>query len=58
LLLWFRLGLQVQSLPGLMAAGSVMVVLFGITWIFFVYRQDPYVDLRPHLGRLRAWNKA
>jgi hypothetical protein len=34
-----------------MAAGSVMVLLFGITWIFFVYRRDPYVDLRPHLGR-------
>jgi hypothetical protein len=53
LLLWFRLGLHVQSFPGLMAAGSVMVLLFGITWIFFVYRRDPYVDLRPHLGRLR-----
>jgi len=55
LLLWFRLGLHVQSFPGLMAAGSVMVLLFGIMWIFFVYRRDPYVDLRPHLGWLRVW---
>jgi len=54
LLLWFRLGLHVQSFPGLMAAGSVMVLVFGFTWIFFVYRRDPYVDLRPHLGRLRT----
>ena len=58
LLLWLKLGLRVQTLPGLVAAGFVMVLLFGITWIFFVYRQDPYVDLRPHLSRLRTWSKA
>lgn len=57
-LLWFKLGLQVQSLPGLVAAGMVMAVLFGVTWVFFVYRADPYVDLRPHLVRLRAWTRA
>jgi len=58
LLLWLRLGLHIQTLVGLVGAGCVMVLLFSITWIFFVYREDPYVDLRPHLGRLRAWNKA
>jgi len=58
LLLWLKLALDIQTLAGLVGAGSVMVLFFGITWIFFVYRQDPYVDLRPHLGRLRAWNKA
>jgi O-antigen/teichoic acid export membrane protein len=58
LLLWFRLGLDVQSLTGLIAAGSAMVLLFGVTWVFFVYRNDPYVDVRPHLGRLRAWSRA
>ena len=58
LLLWFKLGLHVQSITGLVAAGSAMVLLFGVTWVFFVYRDDPYVDLRPHLVRLRAWSRA
>jgi hypothetical protein len=58
LLLSLKLGLHIQTLAGLVGAGSVMMLCFGITWIFFVYRRDPYVDLRPHLGRLRAWNKA
>ena len=30
----------------------------GLTWIFFVYRHDPYVDVRPQLVRLRAWARA
>lgn len=50
-LLWFKLGLRVESMTGLVAAGSTMVLLFGLTWVFFVYRHDPYVDLRPHLMR-------
>jgi O-antigen/teichoic acid export membrane protein len=58
LLLWLKLGLHVQTFGGLVGAGCVMVLLFGITWVFFVYRQDPYVDLKPHLSRLRAWSKA
>jgi O-antigen/teichoic acid export membrane protein len=58
LLLWFRIGLRVQSITGLAAAGSAMVVLFGLTWVFFVYRNDPYVDLRGHLVRFRAWSRA
>jgi O-antigen/teichoic acid export membrane protein len=58
LLLWFRLGLRVESIIGLLTAGSAMVLLFGVTWIFFVYRDDPYVNLRIHLVRLRAWSRA
>jgi O-antigen/teichoic acid export membrane protein len=58
LLWWFKVGLQVQSIHGLVAAGSAMLVLFGLTWIFFVYRDDPYVDLKPHLVRFRAWSRA
>ena len=58
LLLWFRVGLDVQTMPGMMAAGTAMLVLFGLIWVFFVYRDDRYVDLRPHLGRLRAWGRA
>jgi peptidoglycan biosynthesis protein MviN/MurJ (putative lipid II flippase) len=55
LLLWYRHGLNVASLPGLVAAGSSMVLLFGIMAIVFVYRGDPYVDLRSHLLRRRIW---
>lgn len=28
----------------LAAAGSAMVIVFGVVWVFFVYRADPYVD--------------
>jgi O-antigen/teichoic acid export membrane protein len=55
LLLWFKLGLEVRDMSGLVAAGSAMVVLFGVTWVFYVYRDDPYVNLRSHLLRFRAW---
>lgn len=58
LLLWFRLGLGVHSLPGLVLAGMTMVVLFGLTWIFFVYRNDPYVDLGHGLARVMVWSRA
>ncbi|MCC7416175.1 MAG: polysaccharide biosynthesis protein [Acidobacteria bacterium] len=58
LLLWFRLGLGVQGLFGLAAAGAATVFLFALTWIFFVYRRDPLVDVSPHLARLLAWGRA
>jgi O-antigen/teichoic acid export membrane protein len=58
LLLWFKLFLRVETIGGLIAAGSAMAVLFAVTWIAFVYRHDPYVDLRPHLARLRGWSRA
>jgi O-antigen/teichoic acid export membrane protein len=57
LLLWFKLGADVQNLVGLAVAGSTMLVLFGLTWVFFVYRHDPYVDVRPQLVRIRAWGR-
>lgn len=57
LLIWFRLGLNVASFPGLVGAGSAMVVLFGLTWIFFVYRNDRYVDVQGHLLRLRMGSR-
>ena len=55
LLLWFKLGLQVSDMIGLIAAGSAMVVLFGLTWLFYVYRDDPYVNVKSHLVRFAAW---
>jgi O-antigen/teichoic acid export membrane protein len=58
LLLWCKLGLEVESLFGLAAAGSAMIVLFAVTWVFFVYRDDPLVDLRPHVFRFRGWSRA
>lgn len=58
LLLWFKLSMQVQTLADLALAGSAVVVLFALTWIFFVYRDDPYVDLRGHVVRLRQWSRA
>jgi O-antigen/teichoic acid export membrane protein len=57
LLLWFKLGLEVRSLGGIAAAGVAMVLLFAITWVAFVYRNDPYVDLRSRL-RLRMEERA
>jgi len=58
LLLWFRLGLDVRSLGGLVAAGIAMVLVFSVTWVGFVYRRDPYVDLRERLPQWRAWSRA
>jgi O-antigen/teichoic acid export membrane protein len=58
LLLWFRLALQVRSLLGLLAAGSAMAVVFGLTWVWYVYRDDPYVNLRAQLPVVREWVRA
>jgi O-antigen/teichoic acid export membrane protein len=52
---WCRLTLNVSTFTGLAAAGSAMLLLFGITAVFYIYRRDPYVDLRAHLGRARIW---
>lgn len=55
LLLWCKHYFNVDSMTGLVAAGSAMVLLFAITWVFFVYRDDPYVDLRAHVSGRRVW---
>jgi O-antigen/teichoic acid export membrane protein len=52
LLLWFRDGLDVRGLAGLGAAGIAMLAMFGVIWVFFVYRHDPYVDVRGRLQQL------
>jgi len=51
-LLWFKLGLAVQSLIGLVIAGTTVCVLFALMSVFFVYRNDPYLDLRSEVARL------
>jgi O-antigen/teichoic acid export membrane protein len=49
LLLWCKNSLDVRTLPELVGAGIAMVLVFAVTWVFFVYRKDPYVDLRSRL---------
>ena len=53
LLLWFRFSLEVRDMVGLVAAGSAMTVLFALIWLFYVYRDDPFVNVRSHLVRFR-----
>jgi O-antigen/teichoic acid export membrane protein len=55
LLMWFKFGINVQTLPGLVVAGASMSALFGVIWMLFVYKGDPYVDLTPRLPR--AWGR-
>jgi peptidoglycan biosynthesis protein MviN/MurJ (putative lipid II flippase) len=55
LLMWFKFGIDVQTLPGLATAGASMAVLFGLVWMSFVYKGDPYVDLTPRF--LRGWSR-
>jgi O-antigen/teichoic acid export membrane protein len=58
LLLWFKLGLDVRSLAGLAVAGIATTVLFGLIWVLFVFRKDPYVELRAPLPLRRVWGRA
>ena len=51
---WFKDGLDVRGLAGIGGAGMAMILVFAFTWVLFVYRGDPYVDLRGRLGRLLA----
>jgi O-antigen/teichoic acid export membrane protein len=55
LLIWFKSVLQVQSITGLAAAGVAMTAVAAVTWLVFVYRDDPFVDPSPYLARLRMW---
>jgi O-antigen/teichoic acid export membrane protein len=57
LLGWFKAVLGVDGFTGLATAGIAMAVAFALIWVLFVYRDDPYVDVRPLL-RLRAWSRA
>lgn len=43
---WF----DIHTFGGLFAAGSLMLCLFGVVWVFFVYRGDRYLDLRAQLA--------
>jgi len=58
LLLWFKHGLDVHGLSGLLAAGIAMMTLVAVVWVWYVYRHDPYVDLRARLPRRKALSRA
>ena len=58
LLLWFKLGLDVHGLTELAGAGLAMIAVVALTWALFVYRNDPYIDLRARLPLLKAWSRA
>jgi len=55
LLLFFKLHLDVRGIAALVGAGLAMTLVFALTWVFFVYKNDPYVDVRGWLPRLRSW---
>lgn len=39
------------SFPVLLASGAAMVAIFAVVWVLFVFRADPYLDLRAMLAR-------
>jgi O-antigen/teichoic acid export membrane protein len=41
---------DIRTFVGLFAAGLSMLCVFGVIWVFFVYRGDRYVDLRAQLA--------
>lgn len=53
LLLWLKVGLDIRGLLAIAIAGVAMTLVFAVTLVFFVYRNDPYVDLRGVLPRLK-----
>jgi O-antigen/teichoic acid export membrane protein len=49
LLLWLKAQLDLSSLFAIAASGVAMTIVFGATLVFFVYRNDPYLNLRAAL---------
>ena len=49
---------DVETVAVTRGPGLIGALLVGLTWAFFVYRHDPYVDLRARLPMLRAWSRA
>lgn len=52
LLLWLRYGVKVEGLLELFVSGVLTVLVFGLVWIFFVYRRDRYVRIEEVLRRI------
>jgi O-antigen/teichoic acid export membrane protein len=51
-LVFIKLFLQPASMPAVLVAGVVMTLVFALTWVLYVYRDDSYLDLRGELSRL------
>jgi O-antigen/teichoic acid export membrane protein len=56
-LFWFRVVVEVNTFAGLAAAGATMTALFGVMWVFYVYRSDPFVNVAAPFDRLRTWRR-
>jgi len=50
LLLLLEHGLDVRGFPLLIGSGVVMMLVYGSVWVFWVFRDDPYLDLREELS--------
>ena len=50
LLLWFEHGLEVEGFGQLVGAGVAMLAMFAVVWTLFVYRGDPFIDVRAELA--------
>lgn len=53
LLVAIREVLNPREMPALLASGVVMSAIFAVTWILFVYRDDPFLDVRGFFARAR-----
>jgi O-antigen/teichoic acid export membrane protein len=58
LLLWLRDGCEVRSLEGLMSSFLTTAMVFLAVGVFFVFRNDPYLDLFRRVRGLQLWRKA
>ncbi|MCL5405253.1 MAG: oligosaccharide flippase family protein, partial [Deltaproteobacteria bacterium] len=58
LLMWLRNGWDVRSLQGLMGSFLMTALLFLAVGAFFVFRNDPYLDLFGQMRGLRLSRKA
>ncbi len=56
ILYWISREVDVERLWGLLAAGISLVIVFAGIWWVYVYRGDPYVDLRA--GLRRVWESS
>jgi hypothetical protein len=59
LLLGWKHGFHPAGLGALVAAGIASVLFFAVVWVTFVYRDDPYLDLRAQIAPIlpAAWRR-
>ncbi len=52
-LLWLEHFVDVRSFPALILSGVAMMGVFAVCWGLFVYRNDPYVNIRAEIAARR-----